>query len=300
MKTILYYLFLIRFRKLVSKDDNLAIFLIVILYFAVAFLFYKNYNSLNKYIFIPFLEVVIYHIQRSDIEFLKLKKNYKTILLIEYIIYSLPFYLILILKKEFVFIIGILLFQVILINVPKLNLKVISYPFDVFNVFWHITFRKFKLIYTIPLSVALTFISIKYHNENLIFFVFLILTLISSISSFERERTEEIKRNPFNSEKYLLYQFKNALINTFYLTFPIALIICFYLQWDKLFFLPIIFIMPLVNILLKYIYFSNGYLHQIVFAAFIALNVLLYGLPLILIPFLYKKAIKNINELKIC
>jgi len=300
LKTILHYLFLVRFRKLVSKDDNLAICLIILFHFAVVFLFYKNYNSLNKYIFIPFLEIVIYHIQRSDIELLRLKKNYKTILFIEYLICFFPFYLVLIFKKELAFIMGILLFQIFLINLPKINLKVISYPFHTFNIFWHVTFRKFKLIYTIPLSIALTFISIKYNNENLIFFVFLILIVISSVSSFEQERVEEIKRNPFDSERYLLYQFKNSLINTFYIICPVIIIVCCFLQWDKLLFVPIIFIVPLINIVLKYNYFSNDYLHQIVFTAFITLTILLYGLPLLLIPFLYRKAIKNINKLKIC
>jgi hypothetical protein len=298
LNTILHYLFLVRFRKLVSKGDTIAIVLIMLLYFAVAFLIYKNYDSLRNYIFFLFLDVLIYHVQRTDIDLLRLKKNYKTILFIEYLIYSFPFYLILFFKNEFVFITGILLFTVLLINIPKLNLKIIPYPFDSFNIFWHVTFRKYKLIYSIPILVGLIYIGIKYNNDNLTFLAFFALSLISCIPSFERERFEEIKLNSFLSEKYLLYQFKNSIINTFYIAIPIIVAICAFFQWEKLLFVPIIFIPPLLNIVLKYIYFNNNYLHQIAFTFFIASSVLLYGIPLLATPFMYKKAIKKLNIIK--
>ena len=300
MVKILHYLFLVRFRKLVSKDDYLAIFLIVLFYFAIAFLVFKNYQSFRNYIPLFFLDFIAYHLQRNDIEILKLKKNYKTILFTEYFIYSFPFYLVLLLKKEFAFIAGIMALKIVLINAPRLNLKIIRYPFNLFNIHWHITFRKYRLIYILPFLVALIYVAITYKNDNLIFLVFFILSFIACISSFEREAIEEIGMNPFGAKKYLLYQLKNTVINTFYLIIPVAITLCFFQQWEKLLFVGIVFIPPLINVLFKYIYFDNKFLHQMILALFIASNIFLFGIPFLATPLIYKKAIGKLNTIKTC
>lgn len=293
-------MFLVRFRKLVSKDDHLAVFLIVLLYFAVAFLVYKNYDSFRNYILLFFVEVIVYHLQRSDIEILKLKKNYKIILITEYIIYSLPFYLVLLAKKEFVFIIGILLFKILLINAPGLNLKVIRYPFDLFNAHWHISFRRYKLIYIFPFLLALIYVAVSHKNENLILLVFFIFSFIACIPSFERESIEEISVNPFTARKYLFYQLKNTFVNTSYLLIPVVLMLCLLQQWEKVLFITMVFVPPLVNVFFKYIYFENSFLHQITFSLFIASNVFLFGIPFLILPFIYKRTIEKLNILKTC
>jgi len=291
---------LVRFRKLVSKDDNLAILLIVLLYFGNAFLIYKNFELFRNYVPFLFLEIVIYHTQRLDVELLKMKKNYKLILFIEYLIYSSPFYLVLLLKREFIFIASIILFKILLINAPKFNLKIIKYPFDTFNIYWHISFRKYKLIYILPILIIIIFMAVNSKNQNLLYAVFLGLSLITCVPSFERETIEEIKQNPFSAQKYLIFQFKNSIINTAYLVLPVALTLCFLLQWEKLIFLIFIFIVPLLNLLFKYIYFNNNYLQQIFFTLFIASSIFLFGVPLLATPFIYKKTIQNLNELKTC
>ncbi|MEO8255198.1 MAG: hypothetical protein ABI554_12525 [Flavobacterium sp.] len=300
MIKILHYLFLVRFRKLVSKDDHLAVFLIVLLYFATAFLVYKNYESFRNYMPLFFVDIIAYHLQRRDIEILKLKKNYKTILLTEYIIYSLPFYLVLAAKKEFIVIPGILLFKILLINAPRLNLKIVRYPFDLFNIHWHIVFRTYKLIYVFPFLLALIYVAVIYKNENLILLVFFVLSFIACIPSFERETREEISINPFSAGKYLFYQLKSTFINTTYLLIPVFIMLCFFQQWEKLLFALIIFIPPLVNVFFKYIYFDNNFLHQITFAFFIASNIFLFGIPILVVPFIYKKAIEKLNIIKTC
>jgi len=291
---------LVRFRKLVSKDDNLAIFLIILLYSVNAFLIYRNFEIFRNYFPFLFLEIVIYHFQRLDVELLKMKKNYKLILFIEYGIYFSPFYLVLLLKREFVFIAVIILIKTLLINAPKFNLKIIKYPFDTFNIYWHISFRKYKLIYILPILIAIIFMAVNSRNQNLLYAVFLGLSLIACIPSFERETIEEIKHNPFSAQKYLSFQFKNSIINTAYLMLPVALTLCILLQWENLMLLIFIFIIPLLNLLLKYIYFNNSYLQQIFFTLFIASSIFLFGVPLLATPFIYKKAIKTLNELKTC
>lgn len=115
--------------------------------------------------------------------------------------------------------------------------------------------------------------SVSYKNENLLFSAFLVLSLIACIPPFEREKIEEIKLNPFSAEKYLFCQLKNSVINTAYFIIPIVITIGFLQQWEKLVFVIIIMVLPLVNILLKYIYFNNTFLQQIVFTFFVASNI---------------------------
>ncbi|WP_123868281.1 hypothetical protein [Flavobacterium hercynium] len=229
-----------------------------------------------------------------------MKKNYKVILFTEYFIYSFPFYVVLLLKKEFVFIIAIWMVKLLLINLSGFNLKVIKYPFNTFNIYWHISFRKYRLIYMLPLLLVLVFMAENSKNQNLLYAVFLGLCIIACTPSFEREKIEEIKYNTFSAEKYLLYQFRNSVINTAYLVSPILILLCFLYMWEKMLFIVFIFIIPLLNLMFRYIYFKNNLLQQILFIFFIASSILLFGVPLLAVPFMYKKAIKTINELKTC
>lgn len=298
MIKILHYLFTIRFRKLISKDDHIAVFLIILLYLTCAFLVFRNYEHFQNYILLFFLDVVGYHLQRSDIEILRLKKNYKLILFLEYLIYSMPFHLVLLFKEKFLLIAGVLIFNIFLINLPKSNFKTIRYPFNLFNVYWHICFRKYKLICVFPFLVILIYIAAKYKNDNLIYFVVLVLAAIGCMPSFEIEKTEEIKRNPFTAEKYLWFQLKNTVLNTFYIVIPIFIIMGCFQQWEKLFLIIIVFIPPVLNVILKYMYFNNNLIHQIVFTLFVSSIFFFYGAPLLATPFMYKKAIKNLNAIK--
>lgn len=298
MIKILFFLFIIRFRKIVSKDDYLAIFILCFLYVSIAIIAFLNFAEFYNYLFILLIDILIHYINRNDIELLKLRNNYKIILFFEYLIYLSPFHIVFLLNKEYILFLGFIIFKIILINTPKINLKTIPYPFQLFNPFWHIGFRKYKLVLFLPVILILIYIAIKYDNENIIYFTFIILALISCVPSFERERLEEIKLTPFDSKKYLFYQFKNSLINTTYLIIPIAIILCFLLKWNMLIFLFGIFIITLINILLKYVFFSNPFLHQIVFIFFVGLTVSLFGVPLLITPILYKKSIENLNSIK--
>jgi hypothetical protein len=91
MIKILKYLFLIRFRKLLTKDDFFGIFLILLAYCSIAVIFYKNFETLYYYNYLIFLDIAVNQINRKDIELLKLKANYKLILFTEYLMYLIPF-----------------------------------------------------------------------------------------------------------------------------------------------------------------------------------------------------------------
>ena len=210
----------------------------------------------------------------------------------------MPFYIVFLLKWDFLILLVFLIFKIIMINLPKINFKTISYPFQLFNPYWHIHFRKYKLVFLFPVLSGLIFMSIKHSNENIIYFVFIGLTLIFCVPSFERECLDEIKRTPFDSKTYLIHQFKNSLINSLYLIIPIAIILSILLKWDMLFFLVGVVIITLTNILLKYTFFSNPFLQQIVFILFFLLSISLFGVPLLIVPYLYIKSIENLNTIK--
>ena len=273
-------------------------FLLFFIYLLPFVLFYFNYNTYKNYFFVFLLDIVFKHLSRTDIELLKLNKNYKIVFFIEYYIYVFPLLVVLFLKEEFVLLVSILSFLLILINLTKINLKRIQYPFQLFSPFWHITFRKYKLVFVLPIILLFIYMAIEHNNENIIYFTFIILGLISCIPSFERERFEEIQRTPLDSEKYLLNQFKNSIINTSFLIIPFAIILCSLLKWNMLLYLVAVLILPLINILLKYTFFTNSFLHQIVFTFFVVLTITMFGIPLLSIPYLYKKAIKTINMIK--
>lgn len=297
MLQILKYLLLIRLRKWVSKDDYLAYFLLLLLHSLGALFFYFYFEEYKNYIFLCFFDVLVFNANRGDSSFLKLSKNYKAILFFEYILYLLPYIIVLFLKLEWLYVVVFFLLNIILINLPKLSFKIISYPFDLFNVFWHISFRKHKLLFVYPIIFALCYIYYLHKNANVLFFGLLLLTLVSINATFEREKTEEIIINPFNSEKYLFFQLKNTLINTFYVFFP-AMLVFSILNWEMLVYIFPVFVISITATLLKYIYFNNIVLQQLVFVILVVLSITLFGLPMLLIPYLYKKAISNLNSIK--
>ncbi len=299
MTKIILYFIKIGLRKLLSKDDVFGMLLLIFVYLSFVTLVYFNYETTIKlYIVSFFLVPTTYHINRNDFDLLKIKKNYKVLIFIEYFIYCLPFYVVLILKKEFLLTASILMFYALFIATPKLNFKIVKYPFQLFNPFWHICFRKYKLVLALPIAIGLIMISENYKNENLIYFSFLILISIACYPSFERENLEEIKINPFDAKKYLFCQFKNSIINTSYLLIPILITLLVLLNFQMILFLPILLLFPLINILMKYVYFFNILTHQLAFIVFMILSFTLFGLPFLTIPFLHKKAINNLNSIK--
>ncbi|MBO9583125.1 MAG: hypothetical protein J7574_03090 [Flavobacterium sp.] len=296
MIQILKYLILIRFRKILPKDDHLGIILLLLFYATVVYFLNRIFPK-YPYLFLVFaLELVFSHQNRKDFDLLKKNRKYRLLLILEYLIYSFPFLLVYFVNKRFdVFFIHLSIL-LLLILLPKVEYGTFKYPFRLIDPFWHISFRKNKLIIFIPLVIFLNFLGSEYHNENLNISTLLIVSIVSSWSSFNREEHIHLKMNTFNPKKYLLKQIQATLTNTFILN--IALIICFIIfkKWNLLLFIPIVFVFPLISILFKYTFFSNPLLQQIFFAFFI--GTAQTGLPFLVLPFLYYKSIKTINNLK--
>lgn len=296
MIKILKYLILIRFRKILPKDDYLAISLLL-LFYVVAFYFLNKLFPQYPYLFLfSSLELVLYHQNRQDLDLLKFSKIYKLLLFTEYLIYSLPYLLIYSINDRFDIFIIHLSVLILLLLIPKQDYRIIKYPFKLFDPFWHICFRKNKLIIFIPLIVFLNIIGNEYHNENLNISALLIVAIISCLPSFKREELIYLKTNPFDSKKYLFKQIQVVISNTFILSS--ALIVCFivFQKWNLLLFISFVFVFPVISILFKYSFFNNPLLQQIFFAFFIGTAQV--GLPFLILPFLYYKSIKTINSLK--
>jgi hypothetical protein len=296
MIKILKYLIVIRFRKILPKHDYLAIGLLLLFYAVIIYFLNQVFPKYSYYFLITTLELAFYHQNRKDIELLKVNKNYRLLLFLEYLIYSSPFIFIYIINYRWDIVIIHFVILYFLILLSKIGVKIIKYPFRLFDPFWHICFRKNKLVLFIPLVIFLNVMGNMHHNDNLNLASLFIVAIIGCLPSFKRENVIHIKMSFFNSRKYLLKQIQVGLYNTLMLSTVLILCLLMFKKWDLLLFVPLIFLLPIISILFKYSFFSNELLQQLFFALFI-INIQI-GLPFLILPYLYYKSIKTINNLK--
>lgn len=288
----------IRFRKLFSKGDYIAIALMIGAYFAIAGVLFYNYERLRIYSAVFLLECMIYHWNRKDIELLRLRKSYKVLLLAEYLLWLSPFVIVLVLKLDWEVLMVLPLFIYGFISLPQWRFKFIKYPFSMVEPFWTILFRKYQLAVALPLSLAIGYLAIQYQNDNLFLGLILFLAVIASMPAFEKEREEEIKRLQKDASSYLRQQWRINALNTFYLVIPISVVLIFFQKWSLLTFAVLPVIAAVVNVVLRYVFFKNALLQQLFFVFYMGLSVTFYGIPLLAFPVLYKKAINHINTIK--
>nr|WP_315252329.1 hypothetical protein [uncultured Flavobacterium sp.] len=293
MHKILLTLITVRLRKILPKDDYFAYLLFFIFYTVIAYFFSSVYFKFSKYILLFSLEILLYHSNRRDLELLKLRKNYLLIIFIEYLLYSLPTLFIILINEDFI---NLLLFLVLLAFytiIPKCRFKIIKFPFKFFDPFWTISFRKNKLYLYIPIIIFISIMGNKSNNSNLNYFSILVISIISSIPSFQRESLDQIKVSSYLGNLYLKKHTSIVVYNSIFLIIPLIVLIVFYRNWELIYFLPAIVVLPVINILFKYTFFDNAFLHIVFFALF--LGNIQYGIPLVLIPFLYHYGVKKIK-----
>lgn len=291
---IIKILFLVRLRRLVAKDDFLAMFFIITAFLLIPFFLNSVFDKVKNYLLFVTLEVLVYHTNRKDLELLKLNKNYKFILFAEYFIYTLPYLILFLINKEYLFGFVFVSLLLLFVNLPKINNSKMSYPFCLFDPFWHISFRKNKLIIVIPVIVFVFIMGEKSGNENLKIASLLLTGIIATVPSFSRETMENIKSSFYHSKKYLIQQIVSNLKNTLLISLPVLLCIIIFRDWDLLLFAPLLFVFPVLNILFKYAFFENIFMHQIAFAA--SIGTIFFGTPFIIAPFLYKKSLTFIKQ----
>ncbi len=293
MLKILKYLILIRFRKIFAKDDFFAIGLLMFAIAILSYFFHANYSKYTNYLGLFILQTFAIQIDRKDFDFLKLNNSFRFILFLEYVILNFPILILLILNLKIFNVLGYLFLIFLVTFINKSTSKVFRYPFKMFDVFWTISFRKYKLFLLIPVLGFVIYMSQKYQNPNLQYFVLLALGIILCVPSNEREKVHFIKASSFIGKDYLWQQIKTILYNSMFVLFPIAIIFLVLQEFQIIIFMPLLLILPIVNLLFKYVFFDRIIVHNIAFLFF--LGNLMYGFPLLFIPILYFKSIKNLK-----
>jgi hypothetical protein len=294
MKKIITYLILIRLRKILPKDDFFAMAFFLFSYGMLVYFSNRLFLKYSYFFLLSALDISLYHLNRKDINLLKQYKHFRALLLIEYTIYSLPFLMIYFVNYKFDFVGIHFLIILCLTLLSEVKTITVKYPFLLFDPFWHICFRKYKLFLVIPVVVFLNIMGVQYNNENLNVSSLFIISLIGCIPSFHREHIIHVKLSFFESNKYILRQIRVALYNISIIIIP--LILCFIVleKWELLVYLPLVYVFPIINILFKYSVFFNKFLQKIVFTLFIG-NLQL-GFPLLILPYLYYNSIKMIKK----
>ncbi len=293
MLKILKYLITIRFRKIFAKDDFFAIGLLVIVITVLSYFFNLNYNKNVNYLGFFVLIIIGIQIDRKDIELLKLNKNYRIILFLEYCILSFPVLILLAFNAKIFYFSGFLISLFAITFLRSKSSRVIKYPFKMFDVFWTISFRKYNFILLIPVLMFVIFMGYKYPNPNLQYSVLLVIGIVLCVPTSEREKIYFIKASSFIGKDYLWQQIKTILYNSIFVLIPIAIVFLVLQEFQILFFIPLILLFPIVNLLFKYVFFDRIIVHNIFFATF--LGFLVYGFPLLFIPLLYLKSVKNLK-----
>jgi hypothetical protein len=296
MIKILTYLLLIRFRKILPKDDYFAIGLFLVFYASVVYFLNRLFPKYYYYFPLTVLEILLYHANRKDIELLKLYKNFKSLLFIEYIIYSLPFLLVYVVNYKFEYIAIHAIVIMVLLNFKQPKSRIIKYPLQLFDPFWHISFRKDKLLLLVPLVIFLNIIGATYNNENLNIATLFIVSIIGCLPTLQREELVHIKISFFESKKYLVKQIKTIIYNVSILCIPLIICLLALQKWNLLLFLPLVWTLPVISLLFKYSFFTNKLLHQILLALF--LTTIQFGIPILILPYLFHKSIKTINKIQ--
>ncbi|APA91032.1 MULTISPECIES: hypothetical protein [Myroides] len=295
MLVLVGYLVNIRFRKYVSKGDYVAMTLICGLYISTAVLAYFNYAIVKGMFYFVFLDVILYHSSRTDIELLKVYKHYRIVLWFEYLLYSFPFLVVLIANREYVGMGSVVVLYYLLSFIPKKQSTVVKYPFSLVDPFWRISFRKFKLLWILPLVILFSIMGVRYSNENLVIGSFVLAGILTMIPTFERERETEIMTSVLSGREYMEEQVKGQMFNSLLVIMPVLLLVlAMSFDWNYVFWGVLVLILPMCNTILKYRFYRSELKHQL----FIASCLIGIGLPLLAMPFLYKRAIRQLNQIK--
>ncbi|EHO06258.1 hypothetical protein HMPREF9714_03034 [Myroides odoratimimus CCUG 12901] len=295
MLTLLKYLLDIRFRKYVSKGDYIAMTLICGLYIGTAVLAYFNYAIVKGIFYFVFLDAILYHMSRTDIELLKVYKHYRIVLWFEYLLYSFPFLVVLIANQEYIGLGSVVVLYYLLSFIPKKQSTVVKYPFSLVDPFWRISFRKFKLLWILPIVILFSVMGVNHSNENLVIGSFILAGILTMIPTFERERETEIMTSVLSGGEYLEQQVKVQMFNSLLVIIPVLLLVLVLsFDWNYVFWGVLVLVLPMCNTVLKYRFYKSELKHQL----FIASCFIGIGLPLLAMPFLYKRAIRQLNQIK--
>jgi len=225
------------------------------------------------------------------------QKDYYFIRIIENIILILPFALVLMIQNEYVFSILLILIAFLLSIISlKLNSSfVVPTPFSKKPFEFMVGFR--NLFYLVAFDYFLVAMAIKYDNYNLGLFAILFLFVLF-ISSYSKPENEYYVWNfSLKPMGFILIKTRQAFFQASILVLPvfIVLLIAFSDQIGMaVLVLVLAYIFLFVAILAKYA--SYPYEMQLPYTVLLILSVFFPPFLIVLIPFLYWKAIHHLNN----
>lgn len=294
MLKIVYFLLKIQLRKFFGTVD-FFVCLIVLFFFVLSNLILLKYVTEYSYYFLLYsLWIFNYHFQRKDLELLKLRKKHKTLLYTEYSIYNLICTIPLLISLQWIPLLMSQLLILVYLYLPNCKTRLFEYPFNLFDPFWVISFRKNKLFLSLIPVLFFIFTGHQYNNENLMLFGLLILAIVLSIPSFQRESIYFIKVS--NQKDYFFYQIKINICNSLFLLIPVVVFVIILKEYEMLIFLLVIPLITLLSVSLKYTFFSRPFQQQFLFI--FILGGFQYFLPFIAIPILMYYGDRNLKTIK--
>lgn len=292
MIKIAFYLVYIQWRKFFVRGDYFSFGILLVALFLSLYAIYQHYTDYYLLLFLFPTSTLFQHFGRSDFSLLKGRDNFRAIIFLEYLISNLPVLLLFSYKEDFLYAIFCLIFLAILIFLPQKSPK-IKYPFVLFDPFWHVSFRKYKLILFVILALLFVFIGKVYENFNLSLFGILLIAFIGIFPYFEREFKIHINTSAYSSKLYLHKQILTGYINFLLILAPTVIFFLvsykFEISW---WILPICFL-PLLGVLSRYAYFES-ILSQTIICIF-SIATLQYGLVFFVLPFLYFRALSQLK-----
>ncbi|AMD84316.1 hypothetical protein SAMN05444369_1252 [Capnocytophaga haemolytica] len=272
------------YRRLHVKGDYLALGLVLGGEAVVLWAIYNHYATAFYALFAFLLLTLQHHYSREDLSLLRLRKNYKVLITMEYLLLNLPALLIFALKGDVLWG-GLYLLGVLFISwVPQRALRM-PYPFLLFDPWWHGTFRKYRLWVMLPLCLTLIVIAGVYQNSHLGLFALLSIAIMSSVPSFEREYRAHIAISAYQGSNYLRKQLQVNVINALWCILPPYALFVIVFKGVFWWVLPLLLLLPTLGVLTKYAFWSTP-LTQAIVLGLIA-EAVQYGAPLIALPLLY-------------
>ena len=287
------YLSYIYYRRLFAKGDLLTIVVLITTMVGALYVLYLHYASWSWILALFPLATLSYHNSREDLSLLRTHPHYRRVLLGEYFIENLPFILLLISKGDYLW---AALYFLGLCLIPWLTQRqlTIPYPFSLSDPLWHTAFRKYKLLFSLPLLIGLVLIAGIYNNPNLALFAFGATGLVCCIPYFEREHPSYITIAAQQGKDYLHSQLIAGIQNTALVFSPLGLtyFICFGIE--EIAVLLLFLGVAIVGVLTKYAFFNQPLPQS--FAVITIFLGVFYILPLLLLPYFYFLAIQNIQK----
>ena len=287
------YLSYIYYRRLFAKGDLLTIAVLITAMAGALYVLYLHYVSWSWLLILFPLATLSYHNSREDLPLLCTHPHYRSVLLGEYGIENLPFILLLIGKGDYLWA-ALYFFGLCLIPWLTQRQLTIPYPFSLSDPLWHTTFRKYKLLFSLPFLIGLVVIAGVYNNPNLALFAFGAMGIVCCIPYFEREHPSYITIAAQRGKDYLHSQLIAGIKNTALVFSPLGLtyLICFGI--DEIAVLFLCLGVAIVGVLTKYAFFNQPLPQSFAIMA-IFLGVF-YIFPLLLLPYFYFLAIQNIQK----